>query len=284
MTFGREIDEAASVAIMDFAAAQDIRLFDTASAYSSGRSETIVGQWLAARRPDLPRPTVATKVLPPYTAAALQSSVAASLQRLGVPHLDLLFLHRWHDSLLTAEAYETLAELVQRGTVRALGLSNLDAPQLDEALAWQARVGSPRFEWVQNIHNFAVRGFDGALRDRCRAANIRLMGYSPLGAGFLTGKHRSGVVPGSRFEIIPGHQGVYFTPLAQQRLAHLEATARRHGRSPVDLALAWATHQPDLDLVLVGGRTPEQIRQILRARTEDSVLLHRELDSLEPAP
>ena len=212
MTFGREIDKAASVAMMDFATAQGIHLFDTAPAYSSGRSETIVGQWLTSRRPDLSRPTVATKVLPPYTAATLQSSVAASLQRLGVPRLDLLFLHRWHDSLFHAEAYEALADLVQRGTVRALGLSNLDAPQLDAALAQQTRVGSLRFEWVQNIRNFAVRGFDDAMRDRCHAAGIRMMVYSPLGAGFLSGKHRSGVVPGSRFEIIPGHQGVYFTP------------------------------------------------------------------------
>ena len=278
VTFGREIDEATSVAMMDFATAQDIRLFDTAPAYASGRSEEIVGQWLASRRTDLPRPTVATKVLPPYTAAALNSSVAGSLQRLGVPQLDLLFLHRWHESLLNAEAYEALAELVQHGAVRALGLSNLDAPQLDAALAFQIRVGSPRFEWVQNIHNFAVRGFDEAMRDRCRAAEIRMMGYSPLGAGFLTGKHRSGVVPGSRFEIIPGHQGVYFTPLAQQRLAHLEAVAKRHGCSPVDLALAWASHPPEISLVLVGGRTPEQISQILRAWTEHSRSLLSELE------
>jgi aryl-alcohol dehydrogenase-like predicted oxidoreductase len=281
VTFGREIDAGASVAMMDFAAAQGISLFDTAPAYASGRSEEIVGQWLAARRPDLPQPTVATKVLPPYTAASLNTSVAGSLQRLGVPHLDLLFLHRWHDSLLNAEAYEALADLVQRGAVRAMGLSNLDAPQLEEALAWQARVGSPRFAWVQNIHNFAVRGFDEALRCRCRAADIHMMGYSPVGAGFLTGKHRSGVVPGSRFEIIPGHQGIYFTPVAQQRLAHLEAVAQRHGRSPVDLALAWATRQPDIGLVLVGGRTPEQILQILRARAEDCHSLLRELEAVD---
>lgn len=278
VTFGREIDAAASFAMMDHAVTHGIRFFDTAAAYSAGGSETVVGQWLAARRPDLPRPEVATKVLPPYTAESITRSVTASLERLAVPHLDVLFLHRWDESLLRAEAHETLAALVQRGTVRALAISNVTAAQLAPTLDCQARAGSARFSWVQNIHNYAVRGFDAPLRDLCRATGIRLMGYSPLGAGFLTGKHRDGVAPGSRFEVIPGHQAVYFTPEARARLAHLEAVAQKLGRTPVELALAWAVHQPWIDLILVGGRTTAQIDQTLQTQAWHASEALAELD------
>lgn len=270
VTFGREIDPVASFAMMDYAMVRGIALFDTASAYSNGGSERIVGQWLGTRQPDQPRPEIATKILPPYTAEMIRRSVADSLSRLAVSQLDLLFLHRWDESLLKAEAHEALQDLVQRGSVRALAISNISDTQLACTLEPQAGAGAARFSWVQNIHNFAVRGFDAALRQRCQAAGIKMMGYSPLGAGFLTGKHRDGVAPGSRFEVIPGHQAVYFTPQSRQRFARLEEAARRTGRSQVELALAWAVHQPWIDLVLVGGRNSDQIQQILAARDGDA--------------
>ncbi|MCX6954448.1 MAG: aldo/keto reductase [Verrucomicrobia bacterium] len=277
VTFGREIDAAAAFAMMDHAAAQGIELFDTAPAYADGGSETIIGRWLVEHGRPAGSPTVATKVLPPYTAGAIRRSVAASLARLGTPRLDLLFLHRWDESLAQAEAHETLADLGRAGTVGALGISNVNDAQLAAALTAQAAAGAARFAWVQNVHNFAVRGFDAALRTRCRDHGIRLMGYSPLGAGFLTGKHRDGVAPGSRFEVIPGHQGVYFHPLAWERLARLEAVAQGHGLTPVELALAWAVHQPWIDLVLVGGRNPGQIEQVQQARDRDAVAVLAEL-------
>lgn len=269
VTFGREIDAAASFAIMDDAVRQGITFFDTASAYSNGGSERIVGQWLKTRAALSPLPEVATKVLPPYTAESITRSVQESLTRLQATQIDLLFFHRWDDTLDQPGPYSVLKALMEQGLVRAIGLSNVTAPQLAKALQWQAIVGLPSFQWLQNIHNFAVRGFDDEIRSLCRDSGIRLMGYSPLGAGFLTGKHQKGVAPGSRFEVIPGHQAVYFHPQSQQRLARLEDASLQTGRSMVELALAWAVHQPWIDLVLVGGRNSSQISQIQAAR--DSV-------------
>jgi aryl-alcohol dehydrogenase-like predicted oxidoreductase len=269
VTFGREIDASTSCAMMDHAVARGITFFDTASAYGQGASERIIGQWLKPRGSAGPIPRIATKALPPYTAESLRRSVGGSLERLGTTRLDLLFLHRWDDSLLLPDAYLTLAEMVASGTVGEVGLSNVDETQLESALHQQSAAGGPPFRWLQNIHNYAVQGFTPALRQTCARAGIRLMGYSPLGAGFLTGKHRTGVVAGSRFEVIPGHQAVYFTPEAQRRLARLEQVALESGVSAIDLAFGWALQQPWIDCVLVGGRNTDQIDQAVRARERD---------------
>jgi aryl-alcohol dehydrogenase-like predicted oxidoreductase len=73
------------------------------------------------------------------------------------------------------------------------------------------------------------------------------------------------VQAGSRFEIIPGHQQIYFNAAAHQRLARLMAISQRTGHSPAHLALAWALHQPGIDTVLIGGRSPAHLDQAFAA-------------------
>jgi aryl-alcohol dehydrogenase-like predicted oxidoreductase len=245
VTFGREIDEAASFALLDHAFARGVTHFDTASAYGGGASEKILGKWLASRKPE--GITIATKILPPYD----RIDITDSLRRLGVEQIDLLYLHQWHDTALQAAA------ALEKLPVKRFGASNVTLDQL--------RALGPRFRVIQNNHNLAVRDITEALRDYCAANDIAIVTYSPLGAGFLTGKHQNGVQAGSRFEIIPGHQQVYFHDMAYQRLARLEAIAKRAGHSQAHLALAWALHQPGIDTVLVGGRTPAHLDQAFAA-------------------
>ena len=90
----------------------------------------------------------------------------------------------------------------------------------------------------------------------------------------MTGKHQNGVQAGSRFDIVPGHQNVYFHDTAYQRLARLEAVAKRTGHTQAHLALAWGLHQPGIDTVLVGGRTPAHLDQAFAALefTDEAVL------------
>lgn len=277
VTFGREIDEATAHRMLDSAFERGINFFDTASAYSHGVSESIIGRWLASRRPAAGSITVATKILPPYDPARITEMVSASLQRLGLTTIDLLYLHRWD---ATAESPDTLAALdalVHAGKVRALGVSNYNLPQLETALALQERHGLARFSVVQNNHNLAVRDVSAELREFCAARKIAIVTYSPLGAGFLTGKHRHGVQPGSRFDLVPGHQDVYFHDEAWRRLARLESVAARTGHSQAHLALAWALHQPGIASVLVGGRTPAHLDQALAAQAFDDPALFAEL-------
>jgi len=261
VTFGREIDEAASLALLDHAFARGVTHFDTAAAYGGGASETILGKWLASRKPE--GITIATKILPPYD----RIDITPSLKRLGVEQIDLLYLHQWHESV--PQGIPALQSLLHSNQIKSLGASNVTLDQL--------RAIGPRFRVIQNNHNLAVRDVTEALRDYCAANDIAIVTYSPLGAGFLTGKHQNGVQAGSRFEIIPGHQQVYFHDAAYQRLARLEAVAKRTGHSQAHLALAWALHQPGIDTVLVGGRTPAHLDQAFAALEFDDPALMAEL-------
>lgn len=277
VTFGREIDEAAAFAMLDHAFARGIVFFDTAAAYGDGASERIVGKWLASRQPAPGSVSVATKILPPYDPACITELTAQSLQRLGVATIDLLYLHRWDATAESPDALAAFDALVQTGRVRALGASNFSRTQLATSLALQEQHGLGRFAVVQNNHNLAVRDAGADFRQFCAEREIAIVTYSPLGAGFLTGKHRRGVEPGSRFALIPGHQDVYFHEAAWQRLARLEAIAARTGHSQAHLALAWALHQPGIASVLIGGRTPAQFDQALAAQAFDDPALFAEL-------
>ena len=276
-TFGREIDQTAAFALMDHAYAQGITLFDTAAMYSAGASEKIVGSWRASRRPAPATLMVATKIYPPFTPAAIDQAVAASAARLGVQTIDVLYFHKWDETAETPDAMNSVHQLVQSGRVRAMGLSNFNQSQLENILTLQAGAGSTRFRVLQNNNNLAVRDVDAPLSEFCARHDISIITYSPLGAGFLTGKHREGVQPGSRFAISPGHQDVYFNPLAQQRLARLTEIAARTQYPMTHLALAWAIHHPGVASVLVGGRGPHHIDQALAALAFDHLDLFDEL-------
>ncbi|MDB6170597.1 MAG: putative oxidoreductase [Verrucomicrobia bacterium] len=279
-TFGREIDEAKAFALMDHAVARGITLIDTAATYSAGAAEKIVGAWLASRRPPADRIVVATKIYPPYTPAAIEAATRESAGRLGVDAIDVLYLHKWDATAETPDALNALERLRRTGRVRALGVSNFAAKQLAAVLQLQRGLGLPAFWLLQNNQNLAVRDVDGAIRDLCAAHDIAIVTYSPLGGGYLTGKHRAGVQPGSRFDVAPGHQGVYFNPACERRLARLAEVSARTGHPMPHLALAWALHQPGVASVLIGGRGPEYLDQAFAALGLDDPALFAELESV----
>jgi aryl-alcohol dehydrogenase-like predicted oxidoreductase len=278
VTFGREIDRPSSYAMMDHALKHGLTFFDTAAAYGSGASEEIVGQWIAERDARA-KIVLATKILPPYSPGAIEASVSASLQRLGLPSVDVLFLHRWDESAVQPDVLRALHGLVADGRVGLLGASNYSTAQLERTLDLQSELMLTPFRSLQTIHNFAVRSVDASTRALCSRAQVAIVGFSPLGAGFLTGKHEAGVQPGSRFDIIPGHQNVYFNDLARHRLARLKDVAARSGLPLTQLALAWAIQQAPVATVLVGGRTPAHLDQALEARAFSAPDVLRELDA-----
>lgn len=278
-TFGREIDQNAAFALMDHAVARGITLFDTAATYTAGASEKIVGAWLASRRPAAGSLTVATKIYPPFTPEAIDAAVAASAARLGVATIDLLYLHKWDAAAETPAALRALDGLVRSGRVRSLGVSNFTAAQLQTVLTLQQQSGLAPFRALQNVNNLAVSEVDPVLRDLCAAQKVAIITYSPLGAGYLTGKHRGGVQPGSRFDVAPGHQAIYFKPGPEGRLDRLAAVAARTGHPMAHLALAWAMHRPGVTSVLVGGRTPAHLDQAFAALALNEPSLFAELES-----
>ncbi len=284
VTFGREIDEETSHTLLDYALERGITFFDTAAAYADGASETIIGNWLASRCPAPERLTIATKFQAPFTPERVSSVVNESLSRLGVSALDLLYLHQWDETADSLEFLSALDRVVSDGRVKVLGVSNYKGKQLERALALQDRHGLKRFSVLQNNFNYAVRDIDSEYLSFCESEKIAVVTYSPLGAGFLTGKHRNGVEPGSRFDLIPGHQDVYFHEEAEKRLARLEALAKQSGHSQAHLALSWAMHQRGIDTVLVGARTTAHLDQALAAEKFDSTKLFMSMDSQASLP
>ena len=281
VTFGREIDEATAFTVMDHALARGINLIDTAEAYAKGRSEEVVGAWLQ-QSGQRDKVVLATKLIPPLTAERIPTAVEASLRRLQTDVIDLYQIHAFDKNTPLDESLAALSQLVQAGKVRYLGCSNFAAWQLCKAI-WRADVlGLPRLESVQPNYNLAIRDIEAELLPLCADQQIGVLSYSPLGAGFLTGKYsKSWTAPqGTRFDIVPDHWKVYETATSMQRMENLRAKAQTTGISMIHLAMAWVLGQPGITSTLIGCRSPAQVDQAFdAAATGMSAELRAEINS-----
>ena len=266
VTFGRELDPQSSLLIMDHAFEQGVTLFDTAEAYAQGASERVVGEWIQSRNAR-DKIVLATKINGTLTRNRIFTSTEASLKRLQTDCIDLLQTHVWDESTPLEETLEALTMLVQQGKVRHIGCSNYSASQLTAALELSNHSGLSRMVSVQPPYNLVQREIEGAMLPLCTAENIGVISYSPLAAGFLTGKYRPGatIPSGTRFDVIPGHQGIYFTEHGYGVLAKLDSESRTTGQSHVQLALSWVLAQPGITSVLIGARNTGHIDQALQA-------------------
>ncbi|MBV7333317.1 aldo/keto reductase [Chloroflexi bacterium TSY] len=265
VTFDREIDPETSYKVMDHAIERGLNLFDTAEAYSQGKSEEVVGRWLkrSGKREQI---VLATKAIPPL-GKRLIVAAEASLTRLQTDVIDLYQLHAWDGDTPLEETLEALNTLVEQGKVRYIGCSNFMAWQLCKVL-WKADVnGWVRMESVQPNYNLAVRDIESELLPFCAEEEIGTITYSPLGVGFLTGKyHTVGTAPeGTRFDIMPDHWDIYEGATSMQRMEGLRAKAEETGRSMVNLALSWVIGQPGVTSVLIGARKLSHIDQAFEA-------------------
>jgi aryl-alcohol dehydrogenase-like predicted oxidoreductase len=266
VTFGREVDLQSSLLIMDHAFEQGITLFDTAEAYAQGESERVVGEWMKSRH-SRDKVVLATKISGLLTRQRVVASAEASLKRLQTDRIDLMQTHVWDESTPLEETLGALTTLVQQGKVRHIGCSNYSAPQLKAALALSSIGAFSRLVSVQPPYNLVQRDIEADLLPLCAAENIGVISYSPLAAGFLTGKYRRGaaIPSGTRFDVIPGHQNIYFTEHGYQVLEKLDAESRATGQSHVQLALSWVLNQSGISSVLIGARNVGQIDQAIRS-------------------
>lgn len=254
VTFGREIDRQTSFEILDHALERGINLLDTAAAYAAGASETVLGDWLSERgvREQV---VLATKIAGTLDKGCILASVEDSLRRLKCDCIDLFQLHCWDEATPLDETLEALEMLVEQGKARYVACSNWTAAQLSQGL--------PLMVSVQPPYNLVQRGIESDLLLLCQRESIGVISYSPLGAGFLTGKYRrDGEVPaGTRFDVIPGHQPIYFTDEGFAVVEKLKRASEESGNSMVELALAWAISRPGVTSVLIGARNTGQVDQ-----------------------
>jgi aryl-alcohol dehydrogenase-like predicted oxidoreductase len=266
VTFGREIDQVTSFEVLDRALERGINLFDTAAAYAAGASERVLGQWLADRgvRDQI---VLATKMNGVLTKQEIIKSADESLARLQTDRIDLFQLHHWDEETPLEDMLAGLHSLVDSGKVRWIGCSNWQAEQLAESLLLCREQGLQRIQSVQPPYNLVQREIEAELLPLCAEERVGLITYSPLAAGFLAGKyHRGSDVPaGTRFEIIPGHQPIYFTDHGFSVLERLERAAEESGRSMVQIALSWSLTRPNISSVLIGARSTAQVDQAFDA-------------------
>jgi aryl-alcohol dehydrogenase-like predicted oxidoreductase len=269
VTFGREIGEAESLRLMDHAVANGINLFDTAEAYGEGASERIVGRWLRDRG-CRERVIVQTKVTGGYSLGHVREALARSLERLECERVDLYLMHSFDAERPLAESLEAMTWAVESGLARAIGCSNFSAAQLREAIAVSRERNLARIEVLQPVYNLVARDAARELFPLCAAHRIGITSYSPLAAGFLTGKYtpdRSALPERSRFAIKPAHADIYFTEENFRVVERLRAVAEATGHSMAALAMGWVLNCEGIDTVLTGARHTVHIDNAIAALT-----------------
>jgi len=257
---GESVEEA--FAIMDAAWEAGITTFDTADAYGGGRSESYIGEWIRARRPE--GLVIETKTFNPMdegedyglAPARVRRQLVSSLERLGVERVDLYLTHAWDDDVPIAETAGVLDELVSEGKIGAYGLSNVDGAQLREAVA----AGS--FAWVQNSYSLLDRDVEHEVLPLCSELGLGFTPFSPLAGGWLTGKYRRGaaVPAGSRMTMRPEPYERLQDDAVYDRLERLEEMG-----DPATLALGWLLGDPRVTAVVVGPRRVEHLEPALAA-------------------
>jgi aryl-alcohol dehydrogenase-like predicted oxidoreductase len=293
MTFGAQTDEAEAFRILDASYEAGINFYDTAENYPvppdskwAGRTEEIFGRWMKTR--DRDSIILATKVCGPshgwikgsqragMTALDrhnIRRAVEASLKRLQTDYIDLYQTH-WPDhGTGYDETMDTLDELVREGVVRIVGCSNEDAWGLMKSVATSERLGTVRYQTIQNNFSLNNRRFEDALSKVCREEGVSLIPYSPIGGGVLSGKYNGGATPeGARFSSylkLGGRQAAMAKRFVNEK--SLAATERYMriavdaGISVVTLATAWSKQHDFVASTIVGVSKFDQLADILAA-------------------
>jgi aryl-alcohol dehydrogenase-like predicted oxidoreductase len=264
--FGGGLSEDQALELMDAAWELGLRHFDTADAYGGGRSEQAIGAWIRSRGL---RPALTTKTFNPMTAGAdsglapdrVQRQLDSSLERLGVGEVDLYLAHDYDPQMPLVDTFGAFEAMEHAGKIRAYGVSNFDARQLEAALA----AGEPCA--VQNAHSLLERGDEADVLPLCAQRDLAYLAFSPLSGGWLTGKYCRGepFPAGSRMTQRPEP----YEPLLSQRtfdaLERLEAFARERGMSMAGLALAWLLADDRVTQIVVGPGRPAHLDPVWEA-------------------
>jgi aryl-alcohol dehydrogenase-like predicted oxidoreductase len=323
MTFGEQNSEAEAHEQLDRAIDAGINFIDTAEMYpvpargeTQGRSESFIGSWLAhRRREDL---IVATKVTgagrpmphirggPRITREQVNQAIEASLRRLRTDYVDLYQIH-WPDRYVPkfgelyydpgrrwqAESFESqlevLADLVERGKVRYIGLSNETPYGVMSFLEVAGRLNLPAVTSLQNAYHLMNRQFEtGGLAEVCTERDVALLPYSPLAFGHLTGKYLDDPQAPGRITRFPGFGARYEKPNAAEASRAYVELAREHGLSPAQMAIAFTLRRPEVASTIIGATSLRQLEENLGAAnvTLSSELLEAidAIDARYPSP
>lgn len=275
--FGWTADEKTSFDLLDRFVDAGLDAIDTADVYSrwapgnsGGESETTIGNWLkkSGKRDKV---VIITKVgsdigqgRVDLSPAHIEKAVEASLKRLQIDVIDL-YLSHWPDPTVPhAETLGAYQRLIEKGKVRHIGASNLDAGQMKAALDAADHHSLPRYEVLQPAYNLYDRSeFDGPLRDLCVARGVGVISYYGLAKGFLSGKYRS------KADLGKSTRGSGVAPYLNERgmriLAALDEVSANHAVTPAQVALAWIMARPGVTAPIASATSLEQLESLIGA-------------------
>lgn len=294
-------------------------------AETNTRTETIVGNWLKQQPRD--KIILGTKVAGANRNLGwirggplsldrdnIRTAIEGSLKRLQTDYIDLYQLH-WPDRNVPLfgkyqfdvtqeydanghqkqwtpirEQLETLAELVQEGKVRYVGVSNEQPWGAMQFVRLAEEYKLPRVVSIQNGYNLINRVFEFGMAEIAFRENIGLLAYSPLAFGHLTGKYIDNPKASGRVTLFPGYAQRYDKPNVAPAIAAYATLARRHGISPAQMALSFVMHRWFVASTIIGATSMAQLKENIGAwdvRLSDEVMAEIEaqyLRFMNPAP
>ncbi|NQY60242.1 aldo/keto reductase [Cognatishimia sp.] len=304
MTFGTQTPKDDAFQQMDMALEAGIDFWDTAEMYPvnpiaaehTGRSEEFLGDWFekTGRRNEV---VLATKHSgaglkiwrdgAPISSQTISEAIDGSLKRLKTDHIDLyqfhwpnrgsyMFRQNWTYDPSSQNKAETLAHMedalealqreVDKGRIRAFGLSNESAWGTAQWLRVSEDKGLPRVASVQNEYSLMCRMYDTDLAELSVNEDVGLMAFSPLATGYLTGKYRDGAVPKGSRMAINGNLGGRVSDRAPVAVEAYMSVAQKHGLDLVHMSLAWCMQRPFMMSAIFGATNVEQLAHIIAGK------------------
>src|SRR3984893_17120049 len=281
MTFGVETDKPGAHQQLDLFIEAGGTMVDTADVYGSGRSEEIIGRWLASRPSDVTeRVVLATKGRfavddspngAGLSARHLTRALDASLRRLGRESVDLYQVHAYDPLTPLEETLRTLDQFIRAGKVRYWGLSNFTGWQLTKAvhLARARNVAGP--VTLQPQYSLLAREIEWEIVPAALDAGLGLLPWSPLGGGWLSGKYKRDERPAgaTRLGEDPNRGMEAYDRRGTERtwnvIDGVQKVAEDRGVSMAEIAIAWLTDRPAVTSTILGARTLSQLETNLRA-------------------
>jgi len=293
MNFGPETAEPEAHRIMDRAIDAGINFFDTANVYgwgeNKGKTETIIGRWLAQGSGRRDRIVLATKVYGPMvdmpnggrlSAYHIRRACDDSLRRLQTDRIDLYQMHHVDRDTPWEEIWQAMELLVQQGKVLYVGSSNFAAWNIVQANETAARRNFLGLISEQSLYNLAARTIELEVLPACRAYGVGVIPWSPLSGGLLGGalaKAREGRRASERIQrAIEKHRPA---------LERYESLCAEIGEKPANVGIAWLLQRTGVTAPIVGPRTIEQLEDALHAeRLKLAADVAKKLDEIWPGP
>ena len=286
ITHGSQVEEDAAKACVQAALNSGITTFDTADVYARTRAESVLGRALAGVRRESYE--LFTKAYWPTGSGPndrglgrkhLTESCHASLRRLGTDYLDLYQAHRYDSSTPLEETMLAYADLVRRGKVLYVGVSEWRAEQIAAAAELARELRVPLIS-NQPQYSMLWRVIEPEVVPTCEREGMSQLVFSPIGQGVLTGKYEPGAAPpaGSRATDEKGGANFIRQMLTDEVLTRVQALkpiADDCGLSMAQLAVAWVLQNPNVSAAIIGASRPEQVVENVKAsgvRLEPAVL------------